>query len=156
MPDKGQDIGPGKAGGMRVVEIGRRGGVTSDVVRYYTKLGILKPMRNRGNGYRIYGHTDLVRLRFVRRARTLGYKLREISDILAASEKGDSPCPMVREIIEQRLAENRHHLNEAMALQRRMEEAADHWRHLPDAMPIGDSICYLIESVVEPLDAEGG
>jgi MerR family transcriptional regulator, Zn(II)-responsive regulator of zntA len=141
---------------MRVVEIARRCGASSDAVRYYTKLGILRPARDKGNGYRLYGPSDLARLRFVRRARTLGYKLDEISEILAASEKGESPCPLVRGIIERRLNENRRILDAAMALQVRMERAAAQWKRLPDGVPIGDSICHLIESVTEPADTADG
>jgi hypothetical protein len=52
---------------------------------------------------------------------------------------------MVREIIERRISANKSHINEVMALQKRMEAAVQHWRQLPDAIPTGDSICHLIE-----------
>jgi hypothetical protein len=54
---------------------------------------------------------------------------------------------MVRQIIAGRIEENRSKLNELAALQKRMERALGKWSKLPDGMPDGESVCYLIESV---------
>ena len=48
-------------------------------------------------------------------------------------------------LCEIQLHENKKHMAEAIALQRRMELAVQHWRQLPDAIPTGDSLCHLIE-----------
>jgi len=130
---------------MLVKEMAAMAGVTSEVIRYYTRVGLLRPSRESANKYRRYGGSDLIRLRFIRRAKTLGFTLGEIRTILRASERRESPCPQVRRIIIRRITENRQHLQEAMALQKRMEEAAKQWQSLPDAVPVGDSICHLIE-----------
>ncbi len=99
------------------------------------------------NNYKIYHPADLIRLRFICRAKILGYTLGEIKQIIHASEKKQAPCPRVREIIKKRIRENKHQFNEAIALQKRMEAALKQWEHMDDAIPIGDSICHLIESV---------
>ena len=122
-------------------------GVSPDTVRFYTKEKLLKPKRNKKNQYNLYDHSDLVRLRFILRAKTLGYTVSEIKKILSASEKGESPCPMVREILEKRIRQNKKLLEESLALQKRIENAMIKWQRLPDGIPIGDSICYLIENV---------
>ena len=130
---------------MYVRELARLTGVTPDVVRYYTQIGLLKPKRERPGNYRVFARSDLIRLNFIRRAKTLGYTLAEIRQIVGASERRQSPCPMVRKIIVERISTIRTHMRESMALQRRMEAAAKQWKSLPDAVPIGDSICHLIE-----------
>ena len=134
---------------FHVKELAEAGSVTVDTVRYYTKTGLLKPIRDRENQYKLYGCNDLVRLLFVQRAKTLGYTLREIKKIMDASEKGISPCPLVRDILEKKMARNKQLLEESLALQRRIENAMKEWRRLPDKVPVGDSICHLIESVTK-------
>jgi DNA-binding transcriptional MerR regulator len=130
---------------MLVKELAERTGVSGEVVRYYTRLGLLRPARDTANRYRRYSRADLLRLNFIRRAKTLGYTLGEIRRILRASDRRQSPCPQVREIILRRIARNKTHMEEAMALQKRMERAARLWQTMPDAVPIGDSVCHLIE-----------
>jgi len=132
---------------MTVSELARATGATADAVRYYVKLGLLQPERDRANGYRRFTHADAVRVAFIRRARMLGYRLDEIAELLDISSHGGSPCPRAREILARRAHENRAALEEALALQGRIEQALREWRELPDGVPVGDSICHLIESV---------
>ena len=131
---------------MTVHEIGRRSGLPSHVVRYYSRIGLLQPARNPLNGYKQYKDSDVSRLRFIQKAKTLGYTLVEIAAILGESGRGKSPCPMVRDIIGNRIEENRLRLRELAALQRRMERALARWSTLPDGVPSGETVCYLIES----------
>ena len=97
---------------MTVTDLSRHSGVTTHAVRYYSRIGLLKPGRNPENGYRIFDRTDISRLRFIRQAQSLGFTLDEVADILEESGKGYSPCPKVREILHRRIAENRHKLEE--------------------------------------------
>jgi len=131
---------------MKVREVARRSGVADHVVRYYTRIGLLNPSRNRHNGYKEYKDSDVSRLRFIRQAKSIGYTLGEITKIFHEASRRNSPCPMVRQIIAGRIEENGFKLNELVALQKRMEHALAKWSKLPDGMPDGESVCYLIES----------
>ncbi len=139
----------GNLGAMMVTELARAASVTPHVVRHYTRIGLLKPFRNEENGYKLYNRHDLNRLMFIRRAKYLGYTLADIRGILDEARHGNSPCPHVRRIIQKRIEENRAKLSELALLQDRMEDALNEWRKLPDGMPDGDSVCYLIESMAE-------
>lgn len=121
--------------------------VPADTVRHYTRIGLLRPDRDPVNGYYKYRHSDSKRLDFIKKAKKLGYSLKEIEHILAESRKGKSPCPMVRELISRRIRENRAHLEQLMELQIRMEHALASWEKMPDGVPDGISICHLIETV---------
>ena len=81
---------------MKVSELARQAGVTAETVRHYTREGLLHPQRHPDNGYQLFGQHDLERLRFIQRARTLGFSVVEIRDILDHADHGDSPCPMVQ------------------------------------------------------------
>lgn len=135
---------------MTVHEVAAKAEMDSNVVRFYTRMGLLHPLRNPRNQYRMYMESDVKRLRFIHRAQSLGFTLKEIAQILQETENGQAPCPAVRTIIAGRIQENRKRLTELGRLQERMERAVLHWRSLPDAVPTGDVICHLIELEEEP------
>ncbi len=139
---------------MTVRELAERANVKSEVVRYYVRIGLLQPERDRHNGYKLFSEQDVMRIRFIRRAKQLGYTLKEIKQIFQESRSGRSPCPRVREFLERHIRENRTKLAELSALQKRMEQAIEQWENLPDGISAEDSICYLIEAAVE-LEEEG-
>ncbi|GHC24736.1 MerR family transcriptional regulator [Aidingimonas halophila] len=137
---------------MKVSDLASATGVTPETVRHYTREGLLTPDRNPNNGYQLYDGEDLQRLRFIQRARTLGFSVKEVADILAHADHGDSPCPMVRDLLATRLPQIRAQIAELQALATRMEKALENWADMPDGTPDGHSLCRLIESFPEPLD----
>ncbi|MFM9269262.1 MerR family transcriptional regulator [Halomonas elongata] len=139
---------------MKVIDLARRAGVTAETVRHYTREGLLAPERNPDNGYQRYDSTDLERLRFIQRSRTLGFSVAEIRQILEHADHGDSPCPLVRDLMAERLPEIRARIRELEALASRMEQALEAWSDMPDGTPDGHSLCRLIESFPESLAAE--
>lgn len=132
---------------MTVSQLSKRSGVAPHVVRYYARIGLLTPARHPDNGYQLFTRDDTARLRFVRLAQNLGYTLEEIRHILGLSQAGESPCQEVREILRQRVEENRQRLVDFIALQRRMEQALTRWEEMSDVPPSDGSVCHLIESV---------
>ena len=134
---------------MLVKEIARQSGVPPNVVRYYTRIGLLKPKRNPRNRYKQYADAEVARLRFIRQAKSLGFTLAEIARIIRESQRGKSPCPLTRQIVESRVNENRQALSELIALQTRMEQALVKWSTMPNRTPDGYSVCHLIESTGE-------
>jgi DNA-binding transcriptional MerR regulator len=134
---------------MRVKELSERSGVAPHVIRFYTRLGLLRPTRERRNHYRAYADTDVHRVRFIRRARWLGFTLSDVEAMLADADGGKSPCPEVRELIALRARENRQRLKALNRLQRRMEQSIALWATLPDRLPTHESLCYLIDLVAQ-------
>lgn len=118
-------------------------------VRHYTRIGLLQPIRNSTNNYKVYQAADAVRLKFIVAAKELGFTLSEINQILNEAEHGNSPCPSVRKIIVHHIEENQRKIKELQKLQKKMEGALQSWQVLQDSMPNGHSVCHLIESVAE-------
>jgi MerR family Zn(II)-responsive transcriptional regulator of zntA len=118
-------------------------------VRYYTRIGLLKPSRDLRNGYKMYQQTDKDRLRFISAAKNLGFTLAEIEEILGQAVHGNSPCPMVRNIVERRVKENKEKIRELKRLQTRLESALNMWKTMKNSEPDGHSVCSLIESFAE-------
>jgi DNA-binding transcriptional MerR regulator len=134
---------------LTVKDVARETGVDAHVVRFYARTGLIRPVRHAANGYRQFVPLDVKRVRFVRAAQNLGFTLAEIREILLRSRQHTTPCPLVRDVIEKRLRENRDRLTRVRALQERMEYASERWRHLPDGVPDGEIICALIEAVAD-------
>ena len=70
---------------MKIGELAQRAGVRIDTVRYYERQGLLPAPQRQASGYRRYEDSDVARLRFVRRAKALGFTLIEIRELLALS-----------------------------------------------------------------------
>ena len=131
---------------MTAAVLAKRAEVPLFTVRYYTRIGLLKPSRDLRNGYRIYRASDKDRLRFITAAKELGFTLAEIEEILDHAAHSQTPCPMVRDVVEKRIEENKQKIRELKRLQKRLESAAEMWKGMRDSVPDGHSVCRLIES----------
>jgi len=78
--------------------------VRIDTVRFYERTGLLKKPQRTAAGYRLYDESDAARLRFIRRAKALGFSLEEIAELLRLND-GGGRRGAVRDLAEQRLAE---------------------------------------------------
>jgi len=68
-------------------QLAKRAGVAIDTVRYYERNQLLTPAGRLQSGYRRYGDTELKRLRFIRRAKALGFTLADIRELLSMSDE---------------------------------------------------------------------
>ncbi len=130
---------------LTVSELATESGMTVHAVRYYSRMGLLAFNRHPDNGYRLYKTTEIPWLQFIHKAKKLGFTLSEIREIKNDVDNGDVPCHRVREILQNRIVENRQQLNDLERLQTRMEIALEMWRHAPDDSPDSESVCHLIE-----------
>lgn len=71
--------------GLTIGKLAEHANVTVDTVRYYERAGLLPEPPRRISGYRAYPADAVKRLRFIRRAKTLGFTLPEIGELLALS-----------------------------------------------------------------------
>ena len=74
-------------GTASIGELAERSGVAIDTVRYYERSGLLSPATRSAAGYRRYGPAEFKRLRFIRRAKALGFSLDDIRGLLSLSEE---------------------------------------------------------------------
>lgn len=68
---------------MNIGDAARRTGVPAKTIRYYESIGLMPPAPRAENGYRDYGRAELETLKFIHRARNLGFPLRDVKDLLA-------------------------------------------------------------------------
>jgi len=130
---------------LKVKQLAQTLEVSPDTVRYYTRIGFLTPVTSHSNGYKKYRDADIERLRFILGARHLGFSVKDIKKIMAEADKGNSACPLVRELISRRMEETEKRFEDTLALRNKMKAALKQWASKPDKVPTGNMVCHLIE-----------
>ena len=78
--------------------LAKEAGCNLETIRYYEGIGLLREPRRSGAGYRLYGDDDRRRLRFILRARELGFTIEELRGLLALVDGGGYTCREVYEL----------------------------------------------------------
>ena len=68
---------------MSIGEVARQSGVSSRMVRHYESLGLLPQVHRSDGGYRQYSEAEVHTLRFIKRARDLGFSMAEIAELVS-------------------------------------------------------------------------
>lgn len=128
---------------MQIGSLARLTGIPVDTVRYYEREGLLPPANRRPSGYRDYDATDVARLRFVRRAKALGFTLVEIRELLALSGPRDGDMGAMKTATSEKLADVEQRLGELTRMRDALRMLLDACPgHGPvDACPIMAALC---------------
>ena len=101
---------------MTIGRLAKQAGVNIDTIRYYERNGLIPEPTRRLSGYREYGSTDVARLRFILRAKDLGFTLAEIGELLSLS--ADRDVKGVKRRAEGRLEQVEHKIKELQRVRR--------------------------------------
>lgn len=82
---------------LTVGKLAKAADINIETVRYYERIGILPDPQRLASGYRVYGEQAIQRLRFVTRAKSLGFSLEEIKDLLALYTRPSTDCEVICE-----------------------------------------------------------
>ena len=85
---------------MNISEASRGSGVSAKAIRYYESINLITPARRAGNGYRDFNGDDVHMLRFIARARGLGFSVLEVADLLALYKDKTRASAQVRGLAE--------------------------------------------------------
>lgn len=103
---------------LKIGEVARRAEVGVETIRYYERQGLLDPPQRRASGYRQYDESVVSRLQFIRRAKTLGFTLAEIRELLGLWCNGSTRCEHVRERAEQKISGIEEKIRSLQAMKR--------------------------------------
>src|SRR6266851_843851 len=108
---------------MQIGIVAKRIGLSVDAIRFYERNALLpRPPRSQG-GFRQYGETDVETLAFIRRVQGLGFKLREIRDLLSLRGNRLQPCAPVRRRLQEKLADVQRKLADLQRLEHELRLA---------------------------------
>lgn len=110
---------------MKIGELARKAHVPIDTVRYYERNGLLPEPMRRESGYRDYADADLARLRFVLRAKALGFTLAEVRELAALLHERGRDAGDVRTLAQARLAQIEDKLAELARLRDALRTVID-------------------------------
>jgi len=83
---------------MKIGELARLTGTSSETIRYYERIGLLRRPERTGSNYRDYGRADVERLAFIRQARNLGFDLTDVRSLLGLADEPERDCAEVDRI----------------------------------------------------------
>lgn len=92
---------------LKRAELASRSGCNLETIRYYEKIGMLPDPPRTASGYRLYDEHHVARLRFILRARELGFPIEEIRGLLDLVDGGTQTCAEVKARTERHLADVR-------------------------------------------------
>ena len=108
-------------------------------IRYYEDIGLIEPTRS-GNGYRDFSDADVQRLKFLQRARSLGFSIEECRDLLSLYEDRNRASSGVKALTRAKIQEVDRKIEELKSLKRVLETLAEacHGDDRPDCPIIDD------------------
>ena len=119
----------------------QRAGVSARMVRHYEALGLLESGARTGNGYRQYSQADVHALRFIRRARDLGFSMAEIATLLSLWQDKARASSHVKQLAQAHIAALSQRIADMQAMQRSLQTLVQccHGDDRPDC-PILDNL----------------
>ncbi|KVX00198.1 Zn(2+)-responsive transcriptional regulator [Shewanella frigidimarina] len=88
----------------RIGELSALYDIKADTLRFYEKHGLLSPSSRSDAGYRLYNHSDAERLKFILRAKAVGFSLKDIADLLSIEvDKSNRACADVKGLVDTKL-----------------------------------------------------
>jgi len=113
---------------MNIGEVAKASGVSAKMVRHYEESGLIRPATRSESNYRTYSQNDVEVLRFVKRARTLGFPMKQIAMLLALWEDRSRPSSEVKQLARQHIAELNARIAELTEMRDTLEHLARHCR----------------------------
>jgi MerR family transcriptional regulator, copper efflux regulator len=126
---------------MQIGEAAAQSGVSAKMIRYYEEIGLVPRSARQAQGYRDYDDQDVHRLRFVARARDLGFPIKEIAELLRLYSDRRRSSSDVKRIALKHVAELETKIRAMRQLKRTIQQLADrcHGDQRPDC-PILDDL----------------
>ena len=110
---------------MNIGQAARASGVSAKMIRYYEQIGLVRPANRTDSNYRSFEPRDVNELRFIRRARGLGFSVEEIASLLSLWRDRSRPSREVKAIAERHLADLEARIAEMRGMADTLKELSD-------------------------------
>jgi MerR family transcriptional regulator, copper efflux regulator len=129
----------------RIGAVAKESGLPIKTIRYYEELGLLKTSGRTEGNYRLFSSDVFSRLRFIKRAQSLGLSLIEIKEFLNVHDQGDLPCSHIKVKLENKLEDIEQQIQELQILKQELSGLLSGWQSIPEHPE--ETICPIIERV---------
>ncbi len=110
---------------MKIGEVAKAAGIGIDAVRFYEREGLIPEPARRPSGYRMYSPDVVLSLRFIKRAKELGFSLKEISALLSLETAAEATAADVRKLAEAKLADIEERIRALQRMRRALRKATE-------------------------------
>lgn len=110
---------------MNIGDAASRSGVSAKMIRYYERIGLIPTASRTASGYREYEPRDVHMLRFIARARDLGFSVAEITGLLDLWRDKDRRSADVKALAQARVRDLRHKIAHLQDMADTLEELAN-------------------------------
>lgn len=145
---------------LRAGDLSNAAGVSTDTLRHYEKLGLLKKPPRTPNGYRAYPRESLDRVFLIRNALACGFTLKELATILRVRDAGGAPCRKVASLAHEKVQQLTIQIEELTRLRDALQSTVQDWDRRLENVSLQDR-ANLLESLSSNLtkpaaNADGG
>lgn len=128
---------------LSIGEVARLAGVGVETVRFYEREDLIAEPFRRDSGYRQYSCDVVPRIKFIKRARELGFSLSEIKELFSLRVDPNTTCSEVRERVERKVME----IGEKISDLRKMQQALGHLKRACDSNSPSATECPFLDSL---------
>ena len=107
---------------MNVGQAARATSITAKMIRHYESVGLLPPAMRSDKGYRQYGEREVHVLRFIRRARDLGFSIKDISGLLSLWHDRQRPSRQVKALAQAHMQQLQRKIDELQSMRQTLEK----------------------------------
>ncbi len=115
--------------------------VNIETIRYYERIGLVPPPPRSQSGRRLFAQDDIRRLRFIRRARELGFSIEDVRRLIAL-DAGGGDCDETRELAQKHLAQVQEKLADLRRLRRNLAQLVEACESGGGECPILDALAH--------------
>ena len=131
----------------KIGELAKQTGLAVRTLRYYSDLGLLQPVQRGNNGYRYYSQNTSRQVEFIKKAQAIGFTLEEIKTILDVRDRGEKPCSLVQDLLNNKIEQLEIQIKKMSLFKRELEEYRTNWMNNPNPESDSQEVCPLISSV---------
>lgn len=130
---------------MNIGQAAAATGLSAKMIRHYEQRGLLKPTQRSDAGYRQYQQKDIEILKFIRRARVLGFALADITGLLALWQNPQRSNTVVKQVAQQHLAGVEQKLQELHAMKQTLQQM------MAQCAADGGAHCAILQHLAKPI-----
>lgn len=115
---------------MRIAEVAQQFDISADTLRYYERIGLLRPVARNASGIREYGESDLARIEFIKCLRGAGVSIEALTAYMRLFDEGDGTLAERKAILEQQRGLIQQRIDEMQAGLARLDYKIAHYEDL--------------------------
>lgn len=113
-------------GFFNIGEAAQASGVTAKMIRHYELIGLIPPASRTFTNYRIYSAEDVHTLRFIKRARSLGFTMKQIAVLLSLWQDKDRSSAEAKRLVLEHVSELETKIRDLQSMAKTLTELATH------------------------------